>query len=79
MSPNLLSKLSRAPRKFVSVYIVGVRMGGVGVKLVSFGTHKSQNHKLGDIICRHIPLFPSLIRHFHIDRKIKNRLYSSSQ
>jgi hypothetical protein len=26
------------------VYVVGGRMGGVGVELVTFGTHKIQNH-----------------------------------
>ncbi len=37
---------------------------GWGEKLVSFGTHKSSNHKRDDIICHHVPLFPSLIIYF---------------
>jgi hypothetical protein len=75
MSPNLLSKLTWATRKFAllcvylsSVYlyqqVVGGRMGGVGVELVSFGAHKSLSHKLGYIICHRIPLLPSIIMYF---------------
>jgi hypothetical protein len=32
-----------------------------GAEVGSFGTHKSLNHKTGDIICRPTPLFPSLV------------------
>jgi hypothetical protein len=31
-----------------------------GVKPVSVGTYNSLHHNTGDIICRRIPLFPSL-------------------
>ncbi len=77
MSTNLLSKLSWAPRKSVRcVYVqalwvciteffVGAgEIGRVGSELVSFGTHKSSNYKWGDIFCRRLPLFPSLIIYF---------------
>jgi hypothetical protein len=74
MSPKLHSKLSWAPRKSVSccVYISGMYQGvGVGgckdgwkVEPVAFSTHKSFNHKIGNFICRRIPLFSSLILYF---------------
>jgi hypothetical protein len=35
-----------------------------GVKMVSLGIRESLNHKQGDIICRRIPLFHSLIIYF---------------
>ncbi len=75
--PQQHSKLLWVPRKSASwfmyiLYIrsVGIhrscwgRIEGVEVKPVSFGTHKSWNHKLGDIIGRRTLLFPSLIIYF---------------
>jgi hypothetical protein len=66
---NLCSKLSWVPRNLsVCVYLLALRFvsvscwggGGGGraeVELVGFRTHKSLNHKIGDNICRPIPLF----------------------
>jgi hypothetical protein len=51
------------------MYQQAVGGGGGGwerwrVKLVSLRTHKSLNHKIGDISSRRIPVFPSLFIYF---------------
>jgi hypothetical protein len=41
-------------------------MEGWRVKLVSFRTHKNLNHKIDNIICRPVSLFPSLNHKFSL-------------